>query len=237
MAIRGAGFERGIRWAAATDTGRVRRENQDAWLVRPLPAGLLLAVADGMGGHPNGAWASRYTLERLAEELAARLRVEPADLADAARAVNLAVQREAARIGTPGAGTTLVAALLSGSTCAWLNVGDSRLYALGSRGLQQVTRDHNMAAEPDGHPGLANVLTRCIGIREDLDPDTGVCDPVDGLLLATDGLYSLVERDKLEGALAEDDLARAAARLVDRANRAGGHDNITVLLARPSATG
>jgi protein phosphatase len=224
-----------IEWAAATDNGRRRDENQDAWLAEETPAGLLLAVADGMGGHPNGAWASRYALARFAEGVRAAT-PEQVDLGQVARATNADLRREAARIGTPGAGTTLVGALVRGDRVRWINIGDSRLYIASTNGLEQVSRDHNLAAEPGGSPRLANILTRCLG-SDEADPDVGAVELGAGLLLATDGLYLLVPHETLSEALAAPDLADAASALVDLANDAGGPDNITVLLARPAATG
>lgn len=228
------GTWRGWRWAASTDIGRRRAENQDAWLVRESPAGLLLAVADGMGGHPNGAWAARYAVDELASAVGAQ--ASPPDLAAAVAALNSRLRDAAARLGTPGAGTTLTAALLADGVLRWVSAGDSRLYALDAGALRQVTRDHNLAAEPGGHPGLANILTRCLGMAGALEPDAGELAAPEGLLLATDGLYHLVAAETLADALRSPDLESAASILVDLANDAGGPDNITVVLAR-RATG
>jgi len=224
-----------IEWAAATDIGRRRDENQDAWLVEETPAGLLLGVADGMGGHPNGAWASRYALALFAQGVRAAT-PEQVDLGQVARATNANLRREAARIGTPGAGTTLVAALIHSNRVRWVNVGDSRLYVVADEELLQVSHDHNLAAGPGGDPRLANILTRCLG-SDTAEPDVGAVKLGAGVLLATDGLYLLVPHETLSEALAAPDLADAASALVDLANDAGGPDNITVLLARPAATG
>ena len=224
-----------IEWAAATDIGRRRDENQDAWLVEETPAGLILAVADGMGGHPNGAWASRYALARFAEGVRAAT-PDQVDLGQVARATNADLRREAARIGTPGAGTTLVAALIHSNRVRWVNVGDSRLYVVADEELLQVSHDHNLAAGPGGDPRLANILTRCLG-SDTAEPDVGAVKLGAGLLLATDGLYLLVPDGSLRDALAAPVLAEAAEWLVELANDAGGPDNITVLLARPAATG
>ncbi|MCX7617376.1 protein phosphatase 2C domain-containing protein [Tepidiforma sp.] len=225
------GTWRGWRWAAATDIGRRRAENQDAWLVRETSAGLLLAVADGMGGHPNGAWAARYAVDDLARWLIDRPG-EASDLVAGVAALNRRLRDAAARLGTPGAGTTLTAALLESAALRWVHVGDSRLYVLHADGFRQVTRDHNLAAEPGGHPGLANVLTRCLGMAGELEPDAGDLPVPEAVLLATDGLYHLVPADALAEALRSPDLERAASLLVGLANDAGGPDNITVVLAR-----
>ncbi|MCL6645650.1 MAG: protein phosphatase 2C domain-containing protein [Dehalococcoidia bacterium] len=224
-----------IEWAAATDIGRRRDENQDDWLVEETPAGLILAVADGMGGHPNGAWASRFALACVAEGVQSAPS-EHVDLRQIVEETNAALRREAVHIGTPGAGTTLVAALIQSNRVRWVNVGDSRLYVVADDELLQISRDHNLAAEPGGNPRLANILTRCLG-SDEADPDFGEVGLGAGLLLATDGLYLLVPHETLREALAAPALSDAAAALVDLANDAGGPDNITVVLARPAATG
>ncbi len=226
---------RGWRWAAATDTGRRRAENQDAWLMAETPAGLLFAVADGMGGHPNGAWAARFAVDELAAALSVADVTAPG-LPGITASLNRRLRETAIRLGTPGAGTTLTAALLDGDVLRWVHVGDSRLYALDGNRFRQVSRDHNLAAEPGGHPALANVLTRCLGMAGELEPDSGELPVPEALLLATDGLYQLVPAESLPEALQHPDLQTAAARLVDLANNVGGPDNVTVVLVR-RATG
>lgn len=225
----------GFWWAAATDVGRLRSENQDDWLVERTPRGLLFAVADGMGGHPNGAWAARFACRALLEGIATAPPEESFSLAILTGALNERLRSEAEAFGTPGAGTTLTAALLDGRTLRWVHVGDSRLYRFDGSALQLVTRDHNLAAEPGGHPRLANVLTRCLGMAGELNPDAGEEDEPVGLILATDGLYLHVSPEALLDAIRAPDLPRAVRELVDLANSSGGPDNITVVVAR--ATG
>jgi serine/threonine protein phosphatase PrpC len=230
-----AGESGGFAWAAATDVGRLRAENQDAWLVQPTPRGLLFAVADGMGGHPNGAWAARFACQGLLDDLVTAGLDAPSSLATVVAELNRRLRSEAEALGTPGAGTTLTAALVDGRELRWVHVGDSRLYRFDGEALHRVTTDHNLAAEPGGHPRLANVLTRCLGMAGDLEPDAGVDEVPRGLLLATDGLYQQVSPEALRDAFDAADLARAARDLVDLANATGGPDNITVIIAR--ATG
>lgn len=229
----------GLQYAGASDIGRRRQENQDALLVAPVGEGLLCAVADGLGGHPNGRWASGFAVKELAS-LATEAHETGSgfDLPSAVEALNSMLYEAAIAIGTPGAATTLVAALVRGDRFDWANVGDSRLYALGPGGLKQVSRDHNLAAEPDGDPGLANVLTRSVGFDPDVEADGGESVPLgEGLVLASDGLYALVTSDELAAALRADDPGAAVRELVALANRRGGHDNITVLLVRPAGIG
>ena len=146
--------------------------------------------------------------------------------------LNDRLRSEAEALGTPGAGTTLTAALLDGRTLRWVHVGDSRLYRFDGFALQLVTTDHNLAAEPGGHPRLANILTRCLGMAGELNPDAGDEDEPVGIILATDGLYLHVSPEALLDAIHEPDLPRAVRELVDLANSSGGPDNITVLLVR-----
>lgn len=234
-----AGEANGFVYAGASEIGRRRHENQDALLVVSVGDGLLCAVADGLGGHPNGRWAANFAVQQLASLAEQACETGSAfDLRMAVEAVNRLLHEAAISIGTPGAATTLVAAFVRGERFDWANVGDSRLYALDGAGLKQVSRDHNLAAEPDGGPGLANVLTRSVGFDPGVKADGGENRPLgEGLVLASDGLYALVSPEELTDALRSPDPGEAARALVDLANRRGGHDNITLLLVRPAGIG
>ncbi|WP_322796127.1 PP2C family protein-serine/threonine phosphatase [Tepidiforma sp.] len=234
-----AGESNGFVYAGASDIGRRRQENQDALLIVSVGDGLLCAVADGLGGHPNGRWAANFAVQQLAS-LAEQSRESGSafNLRMAFEAINRLLYEAAISVGTPGAATTLVAALLRGDRFDWANVGDSRLYALEGARLKQISRDHNLAAEPDGEPGLANVLTRSVGCDPGVEADGGESVPLGGgLVLASDGLYALVSPDELAAALRADDPGAAVRDLVALANRRGGHDNITVLLVRRAGVG
>lgn len=230
---------------AATDTGRTRMRNEDSMLVRELGDALLLCVADGLGGHARGEWASARALEVFAERVAERFESDGPEeaLRQAAAAANSAVNAEAMELGAPGAATTLVAALQRGSEMWWLNVGDSRLYRLTGGSLEQVSQDHSWVAERVREGSIPadaarshwkrNVVTRTIGFEPEVEPDTGHLDlqPGDVLLLCSDGLFGPVTDDEIAAVLGQFEPGAAAPKLIELANKAGGPDNITVVVA------
>ena len=220
--------------ASLTDTGRTRSRNEDALLVRSFGKWTLLCVADGLGGHERGDWAS------------ARATPPEAALRSACAAANESVYREAMpQAGGQHSATTLVAALVSGHEVWWLNVGDSRLYLYSTGTLRQVSEDHSWVAErvrEGALPAMAlrthprrNIVSRTVGFEPAVEPDTGSLrvGMGDTLLLCSDGLFGPLTEQEIADALTGNDLAGVAASLVDLANRAGGPDNITVVLGRP----
>jgi serine/threonine protein phosphatase PrpC len=224
--------------AGLTDPGLTRPQNEDSLLVEPP----LYAVADGMGGHRAGEIASRVALQEL---LAAAPRsVDMKALARAVRSANRAVIESAEKSRTrTGMGTTLTAAMVDGTYIAVAHVGDSRAYLLHEGCLTRITQDHSMVAdlvrqgtitEEDArfHP-QRSVITRALGSDPDMVPDVYdvQASPGDRLLLATDGLTGMIPDDYIsELLLQERDPASAAAKLIEAANRAGGYDNITVIV-------
>lgn len=239
--------------AARSDIGRSRTANQDyayAGTVPGAPEWTLLAVADGLGGHARGEWASQRTIELLAGSLGALLASqEPLDaLSEAIRTTNTAVNIESRAIGARGAATTLVLALVRGREAWWANVGDSRLYRHHAGALRQVSNDHSWVAEqvragrlPSAalteHPEK-NVVTRTIGFEPAVAPE--IAGPLllrDGetLLLCSDGLHGPLANDVVSRSIAELEPEHAAERLVELANEAGGPDNVTVVMARLDA--
>ncbi|MGE5225555.1 MAG: Stp1/IreP family PP2C-type Ser/Thr phosphatase [Planctomycetaceae bacterium] len=225
-----------IEAGVATDIGRVRDGNEDSYLVEPP----LYAVADGMGGHRGGEVASQLALETLEERFAA----QEGSLADQVRAANRAVfERSASDRKVTGMGTTLTAALVAGGSAHLAHVGDSRAYLLRAGSLRRLTEDHTLVtrmvkageiteAEAAVHPHR-NVLTRVLGTEPDLDldeQDVGLLEG-DRLLLCSDGLTVMVTEDQIQAILETTPSAQEAAdRLVRAANRAGGIDNITVVV-------
>ncbi len=221
---------------AATDIGRVREVNEDSYLVEDP----LYAVADGMGGHRGGDVASSLALGTV-EEL---FREREGSLADQVREANRAVhERSVADTKVSGMGTTLTAVMIEDGNARFAHVGDSRAYLLRAGDLRQVTSDHTLVArmvkageispeEAAVHPHR-NVITRSLGTEPTVvvDEDTVPLLDDDRLLMCSDGLTSMVQEDQIQAILeAEPDPQRAADRLVKAANRAGGIDNITVLV-------
>ena len=225
-------------FAGLSDPGLTRTQNEDAILIEPP----LYAVADGMGGHRAGEIASRDALAALLEN--APRQADANALARAVRASNRAVIASAAKSRTrTGMGTTLTAAMVDGTRVLVAHVGDSRAYLLHEGSLTRVTEDHSMVAdlvrsgtitEEDArfHP-QRSVITRALGSDPEMAVDVFevTASVGDRLLLATDGLTGMLQDDYIAEILAQEiDPEVAAAKLVEAANRAGGYDNITVVV-------
>lgn len=228
---------------AATDVGKVREHNEDAFLVSDR----VLAVADGMGGHAAGEVASAIAIETLASlEDADPLRLE--DVVAAVRSANDRIRASVEEHpDRSGMGTTLTGVALveeaEGERWAVFNVGDSRVYRLVGADLEQLTVDHSevqelldagliTAYEAAIHPAR-NIITRSLGTDRTADPDVGVVPPAaeERFLICSDGLSNEVGARDLASILrGEDDPQEAANRLVAAANRSGGRDNITVVV-------
>jgi len=225
-----------IEAGVATDIGKVRDGNEDSFLVEPP----LYAVADGMGGHRGGEVASQLALETV-ETLA---RSGKDTLAEQVRAANRAVYETAQRDrAVTGMGTTLTAARIVDGAAHLAHVGDSRAYLQRGGSLRRLTHDHTLvnrmveageitSDEAAVHPHR-NVLTRALGTEPDVKVDVEEVVLMDGdrLLLCSDGLFGMVNEDQIQAILeAEPDPQKTADRLVRAANRAGGVDNITVVI-------
>ena len=233
-----------------TDVGVVRSVNQDNFLTllgRDAPlGGALLAVADGMGGHAAGEVASQMSLELLTDSLSSASSPSPQSLRQAVERANSGVYHASQRPDLRGMGTTLVAALLAGADLLLCNVGDSRAYLMRDGALNQLTQDHSWVGEmvASGHltPQQAavhprrNVLTRALGVGESVQVDTTSVSLKRGdiVLICSDGLHGLVD-DWMMAAILDrraKSLKKIARELVESAKRAGGPDNITVVVAR-----
>lgn len=231
-----------LRFAAGSDIGRRREANEDAAFAGPH----LLAVADGMGGHPHGDVASRTVITVVAE-LAAR----PAE-GDPSAVLTGAVAEAAARLDELGLrdpglrqmGTTLTAMAWDGAGFGVAHIGDSRAYLLRGGALGQLTRDHTIVQslveggeltpeQAARHP-QASVLVRALQSGGEFEPDVFRQDarPGDRYLLCTDGVSGFVSPDAIRDAMADAaGPAEVVARLIDLADRAGGPDNITCVVA------
>ncbi len=234
------------------DIGRKRDVNQDYVFVSDKPIGNLpnlLVVADGMGGHRAGDFASRFVVESLKEDLVSSTEDGPeAMLRKAIQSANHKL-REVARqdVRLEGMGTTLVAATVIEHTLYFANIGDSRLYLLNDD-IRQLSRDHSFvqemvrlgglnAEEAKHHPDK-NIITRAIGAKEKVEIDFFEYRLKKGdiILMCTDGLSNMIEDEEMFRIVKSSrDIVEAVERLVERANDNGGSDNIGVVLAEPFA--
>jgi serine/threonine protein phosphatase PrpC len=228
--------------AGTTHAGRKRRRNEDAFVREPP----LFAVADGMGGAQAGEVASRLAAAAFrefheADELDPEERVA-AIIQEANRRI---YERARSDAQASGMGTTITAALVSDGSVAIGHVGDSRAYRLRAGKLEQLTEDHSLVAdlvrsgrltpqEADAHP-QRSVITRALGTDLEVDVDTFTveADADDVFVLCSDGLTTMVDDEEIAKAVANaDSLEHATKALVKAANRAGGEDNVTVVLFR-----
>ena len=242
-----------ISWKAvgATNVGRRRRGNEDAY-VADASRGIFL-VADGMGGHAAGEIASEIVSTTVAQALAAaRDNGTSGDqllgvLQQASHSAHEAIVNCCDDDDSySGMGTTLTACVLDEEGRFWVgHIGDSRLYRLRAGALEQITHDHTwvqrevdegrLTSEGARRHPLSHILTRVLS--EDSDPEMDLrADsvlPGDLLLLVTDGLYNMIDDETIAKLLSADaPLAAVATSLIRAANRAGGADNITVVLVQ-----
>ncbi len=235
---------------AKTDVGRKREVNQDYVFVTDMPVGPfpnLLVVADGMGGHKAGDFASKYTVKVLREELGKTELKKPEEiLLEIVRIANHRLIQEAQTdVKLDGMGTTLVVATVIGNTLHFANVGDSRLYLINDK-IRQLSKDHSLveemvrlggirAEEAKNHPDK-NIITRAMGVKEDVEADIYEyrLNKGDLLLMCTDGLSNMVEdEDMFDIVKGSRDIVEAVLKLIEKANSNGGRDNIGVVMAEP----
>ena len=233
------------RSAARTDTGKVRARNEDAFLA--LPEQGLWVVADGMGGHQNGALASRLIVEQLAEPSAGDLPQRLDELRKRLHSLNRRLGQEltvTAAHPDPVIGSTVVALLIEGDRAACVWAGDSRCYLWRGSRLYQLSRDHSLLqqlideeqlspAEAARHPA-AHALTRAIGASEELKLEILELDvlPGDAFLLCSDGLYQGLSADALGAALNLPSPLLALNRLFQQALDGPARDNLSAVVIR-----
>jgi len=231
--------------SARSEIGRVRKENEDNYLVS-LERDLFV-VADGMGGHAGGEVASSIVKRVLNEEI-----TSPDLVADCGKMLLEALLKAndlILRLGQDeayfGMGTTVTAALFAQERLYIAHIGDSRAYLFRDNSLQLLTRDHSLVnellqkgeltqEEAINHP-RRNILTRALGTDEvpQIDLYDLLVQPGDILLLCTDGLYNLVYENELVEILAtEENLSTKVERMVNHALERGGNDNITAVLVK-----
>lgn len=233
-----------------SDKGLERRSNQDFVFVSKEPIGNLtnlFIVADGMGGHKAGDFASRYSIETFVKCVEESTEESPISIiANAIKLTNEAIISEAEnKEELKGMGTTFVAATISDYQLFVANIGDSRLYVIDDD-IRQITRDHSLVQEmvEEGkidnddaytHPNK-NIITRAIGVKGQVVPDFFEVKLEKGniILMCSDGLTNMLCDDEIMNIVRdnEDKLDIAAYKLVERANEQGGKDNISIIIVK-----
>ncbi len=240
-----------IKAVSKTDIGKLRQLNQDFVFTSTYPLGALdnlFLVADGMGGHKAGDYASKCAVETIIEMCSkSRGKKIVTAISDAINEANTRIRRKAMEdVNMVGMGTTAVLATISDETLTVANVGDSRLYLISEdKKITQITRDHSLVEEmvrmggidrvsARNHPDK-NIITRAIGATGNVNIDFFEV-PLrenDVILMCSDGLSNMIEdKDILEIVTSDENLEAVASRLIATANENGGNDNISVVLLR-----
>lgn len=238
-----------IRSCSITDIGKQRQLNQDYVFTSEVRMGALpnlFIVADGMGGHKAGEFASKSAVETVVNEVTLSSEVGTEKILTSAiqKANERIRQKAAADENYQGMGTTLVVCTFDGEQMCVANVGDSRLYLISDE-IRQVTTDHSLVEEMIRMGGLErakarthpdkNIITRAIGVVDVVDVDffkVNDLHPGDTILMCSDGLSNMVDDMELERIIqSRGSIENKAHKLIDLANQNGGRDNITVILA------
>ena len=237
-----------MRSYAMTDIGKTRVVNQDYVFSCQEPVGNLpnlFIVADGMGGHQAGDFASSYSVKKFIESVSLSLQKNPHKIfQDAIRYANKElIEKSRSNPELKGMGTTMVALTILGDKACVANVGDSRLYFLEKEQLTQITVDHSLVQEMIRigeltketariHPDK-NIITRAVGAGKDINVDSFefTITKNSTILMCSDGLSNMVEDDQiallLKSAKTPEKIGK---KLIETANRNGGKDNIAVIV-------
>lgn len=236
-----------VKTFSKTDIGKKRQLNQDFVFTSCLPLGNLpnlFVVADGMGGHKAGDYASKFTVETLIEAVLRSKETEPIKILSQSIASANALLRQKASEDAElnGMGTTLVVATCIGDSMIVANVGDSRLYVINDQ-ITQITKDHSLVEEmvrlggidrdaARNHPDK-NIITRAIGAANSVNADFFEVSlkAGDRVLMCSDGLTNMIEDSNIFAIVTRgDSLKDTTENLIKTANNNGGKDNIAVVL-------
>jgi len=235
-----------LKVSVRTHMGRVKRANEDRYLIKEIKdGGMLMAVADGLGGDVAGDYAAELLRGKLNGITTVPKNRETSALTEVARKIDriiFEIQEKSPALSA-GMGCTLIGVFYRGGKAFWVNVGDSRLYIMKTGMLSQITEDQTLArflmAEGEISKSEAathysrNVMDQFLGCGF-VEPETGSLDliPGDQLLLASDGLHRQISAKALQSVMAaRSGLEEKTETLMNTALSAGGEDNITVMLA------
>jgi protein phosphatase len=246
-----------VDFGAATDIGRVRNDNQDTHGIFPSevnadidPRGRLFVVADGMGGHRGGKFASELAVKTIGELYTLASSNEVAlNLVAAIQSANEAVYSASMNdLALRGMGTTCVVVVVKQEKVCVAHIGDSRVYRLTKEAIEQVTEDHTLVAdmqrrgvltaeEAKTHPERS-VLYRALGTQKSVDVDVQpehIIRSEEWYVLCSDGLSNMVEDAEIQKIVVANNPQHACDKLVSLANEHGGYDNITVVVVHVTA--
>lgn len=240
-----------MRVYSVTDVGQLRTTNQDYVFASPNPVGNLpnlFVVADGMGGHNAGDYASSHAVQTMVDEIRQDADYNPVKvIRHAIESANTEIINQAENDEKrKGMGTTMVVATIVGNYAYVANVGDSRLYMINEK-IQQITKDHSWVqelvrrgeinAEEARNRRDKNVITRALGAEKTVDIDFFDLrlNPGCTILMCSDGLSNMVEDSRIEEIILEPDKCpeEKGQALIEEANRNGGKDNIAIVLVEP----
>ena len=240
-----------MRIYSATDVGQKRKMNQDYVFVSEGPVGNLpnlFTVADGMGGHNAGDYASSHAVRILVDEIREDADYNPVKvIRHAIEAANTEIRNRAQEdANLRGMGTTMVVATIVDQYAYIANVGDSRLYVISDE-IRQITKDHSLVQEmvrmgeiseeeARNHPDK-NIITRALGAEKTVDVDFFdlKLEKDCTILMCSDGLSNMVEDSKIQEIISdpETDIDQKGNALLREANQNGGKDNIAIVLVEP----
>ena len=237
---------------AKTDKGQRRHMNQDYVFATNQPIGELpnlFLLADGMGGHKAGDYASRYTVDTLKDYIQEKQQPMPEIrlIQEGIGEVNRRLfQMSEQNQNLNGMGTTLVIAYIDGTSLTVGNIGDSRAYLIHGNSIRQITRDHSYVEEmvrrglmrrgSQEYMSSRNIITRAVGIEPEVEADFFEVELSEGdyLLLCSDGLTNMVDNESIRTIVREQTTVQEKVQaLIDMANINGGKDNIGIVLTGP----
>jgi len=235
-----------------SDTGLVRKNNEDYWAEKPDLD--FFVLADGMGGHRAGEVASREAVKSLIDILEKTIgsTTETLDLSEMHGVIQFAIEyanqtiykMSTADKDLRGMGTTICCLLFNPQGLIYAHVGDSRIYRFRDGRLEQLTKDDSLirqlseSGKLDNSSGEAlykGIITKAIGTEKEVDPSVHIADVLNGdvYLMCSDGLSDMLSLKEIETILSShQDIQKTGTALVSRANEKGGFDNVTVLLTK-----
>lgn len=235
-----------------TDTGKIRSKNEDGYAFGYFDDGSAWAVVcDGMGGVHGGKVASSVAIDMVSEKIKKCYnKLMPVSslenlLLSAITTANVTVfDRSSAQYDLKGMGTTIVAAVIKNNEACIAHVGDSRAYIINGDSIRQITKDHSLVQEMldkgqiteleyETAP-MKNIITRAMGVKEeiDIDFDFVTINENDALILCSDGLSGLVNKEDILKIYKQEPFENLANRYIEAANEKGGKDNITVVVMK-----